>query len=329
MSAGGQQKAAAAADEANVENKILTSQLLAAGTPELLRARAAALAQTGVARDDIYNTLVSGLQRTDPMYAEWDTAYSQGSDALGKALAEWDSKYGQVRTDEASYMKMGEDGIAGYTSLMEDPSSITSDPGYQFRLGQGSQALERSAAAKGQLFSGATGKAMTEYGQEYATSEYDKALARQLAAVNVGERSVGRVDQAGMQTASGKSSVYSNLASLAMARATGKTGLATNQSNTYQAAGQQWADLGKTNAALEQQSSQYLTDFWRKTMLGQQEDNSESAQQRGTAYANEANAYSKGIGGIGSAISGGLGQVAASNQQSGDLNNYWKNYYGG
>jgi hypothetical protein len=52
------------------------------------------------------------------------------------------------------------------------------DPGYQFRMDQGQQALERSAAAGGGLLSGGTGKALQQYGQDYASGEYSNAYNR-------------------------------------------------------------------------------------------------------------------------------------------------------
>jgi hypothetical protein len=52
------------------------------------------------------------------------------------------------------------------------------DPGYQFRMDQGQQALERSAAAGGGLLSGGTGKALAQYGQDYASGEYSNAYNR-------------------------------------------------------------------------------------------------------------------------------------------------------
>lgn len=59
-----------------------------------------------------------------------------------------------------------------------DPAS---DPGYQFRLKQGTEALEGSAAARGGLFSGQTGKDLQQYGQDLASQEYQNAFARDLA----------------------------------------------------------------------------------------------------------------------------------------------------
>ena len=52
------------------------------------------------------------------------------------------------------------------------------DPGYGFRLAEGQKALERSAAARGGLLSGATGKALTRYGQEMGSQEYTNAFNR-------------------------------------------------------------------------------------------------------------------------------------------------------
>lgn len=52
------------------------------------------------------------------------------------------------------------------------------DPGYAFRLAEGNKAIDRAAAARGNFFSGATGKALTNYGQDYASNEYAKAYDR-------------------------------------------------------------------------------------------------------------------------------------------------------
>jgi hypothetical protein len=55
---------------------------------------------------------------------------------------------------------------------------LAQDPGYQFRLDQGNQALLRAAAAGGGLGSGGTLKAAQQYGQDYASNEYNNAYNR-------------------------------------------------------------------------------------------------------------------------------------------------------
>jgi len=68
----------------------------------------------------------------------------------------------------------------GYRSLMKDfgMSDFQADPGYQWRMDQGQRALERSAAARGGLLSGAAMKAATDYGQNQGSAEYQNAFNR-------------------------------------------------------------------------------------------------------------------------------------------------------
>ena len=63
-----------------------------------------------------------------------------------------------------------------------DPASVSmsQDPGVAFRLKQGQQTLENSAAARGTLLSGATAKALVDYGQGAASQEYGNAFNRAL-----------------------------------------------------------------------------------------------------------------------------------------------------
>ena len=56
---------------------------------------------------------------------------------------------------------------------------VTKDPGYQFRMDQGIEALDKSAAARGRLLSGAQQKGVTDYSQNLASQEYANAYARE------------------------------------------------------------------------------------------------------------------------------------------------------
>lgn len=55
------------------------------------------------------------------------------------------------------------------------------DPGYGFRVSEGMKALERSAAKRGGLLSGATLKGIQGFGQESASQEYQNAFNRYQA----------------------------------------------------------------------------------------------------------------------------------------------------
>lgn len=57
---------------------------------------------------------------------------------------------------------------------------IQNDPGYQFRLSQGTDAIQKSAAAQGLLRSGGTLKDILNYGQGLASQEYGNVFNRAL-----------------------------------------------------------------------------------------------------------------------------------------------------
>jgi hypothetical protein len=71
-------------------------------------------------------------------------------------------------------------GAAGYGSAARNfgMSDFQTDPGYGFRLSEGQKALDRTAASRGGLLSGATLKGATRYGQDLASQEYQNAYNR-------------------------------------------------------------------------------------------------------------------------------------------------------
>lgn len=108
------------------------------------------------------------------------------------------------------------------------------DPGYAFRLSEGQKALERSAAARGGLLGGATGKALTRYGQEMGSQEYQNAFNRYQAErqarlnplqslAGVGQTTSQQLGAAGQQMAS---NVGEAIGAGAQARASGYMGAA-------------------------------------------------------------------------------------------------------
>lgn len=68
-------------------------------------------------------------------------------------------------------------------------SFIENNPAYQFRLDQGTKALQRSAAAKGMFGSGNLLMDITKYGQGLASQEYGSEMDRIMKMAGVGEGS--------------------------------------------------------------------------------------------------------------------------------------------
>lgn len=104
-------------------------------------------------------------------------------------------QYDLYRQDQAPYREAGYAGIDQLKLLLGlggDPkdanfgaltrqftgANLQSDPGYQFGLQQGTNAIESSASARGGLFSGATQKALAKYGQDYAGTKFGEAFDR-------------------------------------------------------------------------------------------------------------------------------------------------------
>jgi hypothetical protein len=84
------------------------------------------------------------------------------------------------QTGNPIQFKPFEGAASGFGSLVKDFSAadFQKDPGYEFRLAEGQKALDRSAAAKGNLFSGGTLKANDRYNQGFASNEYGNAFNR-------------------------------------------------------------------------------------------------------------------------------------------------------
>ena len=128
-------------------------------------------------------------------------------------------------------------------------SQFQQDPGYAFRLSEGMKTLERGAAARGGLLSGATMKGLQRYGQDMASQEYQNAFNRYgvererrlnplQSLAGVGQTSAQQVGAAGQNMASGIGNAlgaYGQGASEAMgaaaqARASGYMGSANSLS---------------------------------------------------------------------------------------------------
>jgi hypothetical protein len=95
------------------------------------------------------------------------------------------------------------------------------DPGYQFRLSEGMKALDRTAASRGGLLSGATLKGAQRYGQGLASQEYGNAYNRLASMAGIGQTATGAMTGLGSQFASNQGENYMGSAN---ARASGYMG---------------------------------------------------------------------------------------------------------
>jgi len=113
------------------------------------------------AQKALLNAQQSALAQIQPFQQSGVAANSKLSDLLGTSS----------NTSAAGYGTLGQP----FT-----PGDLTQDPGYQFQLQQGTQALDRKAAASGNYFSGAALKGAQDYGQGLAGTTYNDAYQRYL-----------------------------------------------------------------------------------------------------------------------------------------------------
>ena len=131
-----------------------------------------------------------------------ETAAQASGQASAASIAEQRRQYDLSRADYAPYLAAGTGALnqlaaglapggrfAGTTpfNFQYDPNT---DPGYGFRFSEGMKALDRSAASRGGLLSGATMKGAERYGQDLASQEYNNAFNRYVTGFNAqtGER---------------------------------------------------------------------------------------------------------------------------------------------
>ena len=119
------------------------------------------------------------------------SASSKAADAqMGAAQLSSDTQmnmYNQTRADQTPWRDAGKvalgqlgTGTATGGEFNRDftLSDFQKDPGYQFRMNEGMRGVQNSAAARGGLLNGGTLKALSQYGQDFASNEYQNAYNR-------------------------------------------------------------------------------------------------------------------------------------------------------
>lgn len=132
---------------------------------------------------DVLNDMLNKIQRTtDP----WRQAGSEAAKYLASLYS-----------------------VPGYEKV--DPTSVLKSwPGYEWTLGQGTEALERGAAARGLLLSGPQQKALQEYGQNLALTKVWEPYTRGLTDISgKGLEAAKVLSQAALQTGTGIAGVSS------------------------------------------------------------------------------------------------------------------------
>src|SRR5574343_1431717 len=177
------------------------------------------------------------------------SAASAQSDAANNAASLQQQQFQQQLQLSEPWRKAGETALNKLIPLATEYTpfgmqQFQADPGYGFRMSEGMKALERSAAARGGLLSGATLKGVQRFGQDLASQEYTNAFNRYQAErqarlaplqslAGIGQTTAQQIGSSGQTMAE---NVGEMMTSGAAARASGYVGQAnalTGGLNTY------------------------------------------------------------------------------------------------
>jgi hypothetical protein len=148
-------------------------------------------------------SLVGGYLSSQSASDAASNAADKSAQASAASIAEQRRQFDINQANQAPYLAAGSGAVnrlaTGVNSLTGEFGAVTpfnfqydqnADPGTAFRMSEGVKALDRSAASRGGLLSGATLKGVQRYGQDLGSQEYQNAFNRYTTGfnANTGER---------------------------------------------------------------------------------------------------------------------------------------------
>lgn len=200
-----------------------------------------------VASAVVGGTVVSGVLQSN---AAGDAADAQ-REGTAASVGEQRRQFDLTREDYAPFRDAGKRALTQLESDINAPvtsADVMSDPGYQFGLTQGQQALDRKFAAGGGRISGAALKSAARYGTDYASTGYNAAyqrrqdrLNRLAALAGVGQTATSGSAAAGANSANAISTLYANQGDANGAARLAQGNIWGNSVNQLSALGSRWA----------------------------------------------------------------------------------------
>lgn len=165
-------------------------------------------------------TAVVGLYSASQQKKAASKAAKASQNAADAATEEQKRQFDLTRSDQLPWMQAGQGALTQMQALNSgDTSSFKESPDYQFAFNQGLQGLDRSAAARGSLFSGGHSADVMKFGEGLASQNYGayydrlSKLAGQGSSTASGLGSLGQqyannVGQIGINNANNMASSY-------------------------------------------------------------------------------------------------------------------------
>ncbi len=125
-------------------------------------------------------------------------AASAQNRASQQANALQSQMYENARADLAPYQQAGTNALGGLNALANgDYSAFQNSPDYQFALQQGMQGLDRSAAARGALYSGGQQADLISFAQGLASQNLGNYRNSLMQLAGMGQNAAGQIAGAG------------------------------------------------------------------------------------------------------------------------------------
>jgi len=141
----------------------------------------------------VVGSVAGGLLASDAA----DDAAAAQTGAIGDATRLQANIFEQQRADLAPWRAAGERGLQRFEQALGP--GFAESPGYRFALDQGIRTIDRAAAARGMLGSGARLQALTRYGQGVANQEYGAYLNRLATLAGLGQTATAQGNAAAQQ----------------------------------------------------------------------------------------------------------------------------------
>ena len=251
-------------------------------------------------RSDLKDAVDAGLIDLGTAFS---TAIQSTQSGYGNALQNIQDAYSGVKAIYDGIPEAAGNALTQYAALVQDPSKYEQTAGYKFLQDQGEQALRRNAAAMGNLQSGATGKALMEYGQGMASTGLDAELARLASLGQYGDNYLNWSQAKGLNQANLNTQQANALANL-------QSTLGADQANLRMGGATQAANL--TNNAVNNWVAAAPNTAPYYTALGNAQASGQIMQGNALAnmYNNSLNLLSQGVGLYG--MTGGYGGSSGS-----------------
>lgn len=116
-------------------------------------------------------------------------------DASRDALRLSERQFDRLSDLNQPFVDAGTEAINRLRDLVGGSLPLRETPGFDFRRQEGINARDRSAASRGRLFSGAQQRGIEEFGQNFATNEFNNEFNRLAALAGIGQVGTGNVGQ--------------------------------------------------------------------------------------------------------------------------------------